>query len=397
MKILYYVLLVLALTIAVLLIASNKKALTLEGSEKAEDQRLRRRCQKRAIFLTVALVIAMFWVQRTAQEVAGEHLAAQLQVIATQLKDSVDKQEKGFERQAAQQKDSQDQLDRTLAEAQKLGQQQKQQTAALERQQGELQGITGRQSGELKLLNRIPLNRNLLGIEISYSPTKEKWDRIAIAYRKVNSPEPDLPYDKAPLLAERDGDHWLIDFEPAPVKPGTLKTRQGVVIRTGGNKKLHKLSTRDNRFFEDVLKEALIGLRIVWGNNTETVLNAEQDYLPSAMYVSQNEIRIILRPPLVVWNLNELNQNASVKFFGKDYPIDLPETFTIRSLDPGVSLNETITLNWQKRPLPKPPDFPPYDQQVNRKESGPHHLKVRFNEIDAITGLTGLGRNKKPN
>jgi len=248
----------------------------------------------------------------------------------------------------------------------------------LGQQQETLQGVIVSQKGAIKLLNRIPLNRYLSGIEISYTPSEKKWKEIEKAYGEITSPETDLKYVDAPMKAESDGEHWKIDFEPALIK-GNGRTFRGKPI--GGYKKLHKLSTKTNPLFEAVLREALIGLRILWSNGTETVLSPEQDYYPSAMYVSQKKISFILRPPIVLWNLNEIYDDAFVTFFGKDYPIELPKTFTIRSLDPGVALNQTIELNWAKRTDPNP-----YDLQMNPKTSGPHPLMVAFDVFDPRSG-----------
>jgi hypothetical protein len=239
-----------------------------------------------------------------------------------------------------------------------------------------VQRITQRNTSERieKALTRIPLNRNLSEIEISYTPSQKKWDEIARAYSKIKSPESDLPYANASMKAESDGDYWKIDFEPTAVPDGY--------------KKLHRLSTKDNPLFVAVLKEALIGLRILWGNGTETTVSPDQAYYPSALFVSRQKVSFILRPPLVVWSLNELYDNPVVTFFGKDYPIELPETFTVHSLDPGVALEQTIELGWLKRtasePSKKPSDI--FDLYMNRQKSGPHRLLVKFAVFDPRSG-----------
>ena len=252
------------------------------------------------------------------------------------------------------------------------------------RQTSNLQGVIDSQASMIDLLKRIPLNRNLMGIEISYTPSEEKWNEIKRAYSKIKSPEPDLPYYNAPMIAESDGDHWNIDFEPTEVKGEPIKTLDGLVIQVGGNKKLPKTSTTKNKLFEEVLNQALLGLRIRWGNGTDTVLNQQQNYYPSAMHISRERIKFIIRPPLILWNLNELKNKAQVTFFGQNYPVDhLPQNFTIRSLDPGVKLAQTIQLNWRDRERPK---FPSYDEQVNPRTSGPHTLDVSFEVFDPSSG-----------
>lgn len=252
------------------------------------------------------------------------------------------------------------------------------------RQASNLQGVIDSQASVIDLLKRIPLNRNLEGIEISYVPSEEKWNEIKRAYSKIKSPESDLPYHNAPMIAESDGDHWNIDFEPTEVRGEPIKTPNGLVIQVGGNKKLPKTSTTKNKLFEEVLNQALLGLRIQWGNETDTVLNQQQDYYPSAIHISRDRIKFIIRPPLVLWNLNELKTRAQVTFFGQNYPVDhLPQNFTIRSLDPGVKLEQTIALDWKDRERSK---FPSYDEQVYPRISGPHPLAVTFQMFDPGTG-----------
>jgi TolA-binding protein len=348
---------------------------------KSANQSLRR-SEILSVIATVVLVVVGLLAQRTAQQATSA-------VIENDLNNILTKQQTEFEKQAQRLEAAQKQLDETLEQARILERRQQEQTKAQEeqttalgQQQKSLQEVLVSQTGEIELLSRIPLNRNLMGIEISYSPTQEKWNEIARAYNRIKSPEPDLPYANAPMIAESDGEYWKIDFEPTLIPPYITPDGR----RMGGYKKLRKLSTKDNPLFTVVLREALIGLRILWGNGTETQLSPDQAYYPSAMYVSRKRISFILRPPLVLWSLNELYDNAVVTFFGKDYPIDVPTTFTIHSLDPGVALDQTIELDWSKRIIPKPPDVPSYDQFMNRKISGPHRLMVKFDVFDPRSG-----------
>jgi len=272
-----------------------------------------------------------------------------------------------------QQQQALKQLELSLEQAKTLAKNQEMQTEALDQQQENLREVIDSQAGELKFLSRLPLNRNLAGIEISYKPSKRKWDQIAAAYSKIVSPQPDLEYVDAPMIAENHGDYWNIDFEPAEVRP------KGRV--PAGQKKFLKLTTKENALFEEVLQKALLLLRIRWGNGSSTVLDPDQKYYPSAMYVSHDEIRIILRPSLVVWNLNEIDENSVITFFG---PTEPPENFTIHSLDPGVVLKETIQLDWKTRPFSRPTAT--YDELRYRKCSGPHTLSIQFDEIDPGSG-----------
>jgi hypothetical protein len=328
-------------------------------------------CQAAAFALTVVILLYSYF----GQKAASERQEATNERLGSNLREILKTQESEFNNQAQKLETALERLDRSLEEATNLGEAQKKQTAALDQQQETLKGLIVSQSDELKLLNRIPLNRDLLGIEFSYSPSREKWARIADAYKKIKSPEPDLPYVNANMVAERDGEHWNLDFEPASIIGGIVQTPRGP-RQIGGSKKLHKLSTKNNQLFEEVIKEAMLGLRIQWGNGTNTVLHWNQDYYPSAMYISQHKIKYILRPPLILWNLNQLKHNAKISFFGHDSnQVALPEKFTICSLDPAVILKQTVQLNWSRRVRSNPPT---YDELVNPQASGPHPLIVQF-------------------
>lgn len=275
------------------------------------------------------------------------------------------------------------------------------QALQLEKQEAQLEGAKRQAEGQKRQLalqnrqieistrlieaqRRLTLNHNLSGIELSFTPSPQQWTKIATEYHLIKSPEKDVSYVDAIMIAERDGDHWRIDFEPVEVKKRVVETPTGP-IKIGGNKKFHKLSTFDlnNRVFEDVIREASLGLRIEWGNGTNTAIEPRQDDYPSAIYISHHKIGLIFRPPLVLWNLNELRNNAIVTFYGRDYPIPLPASFTIRSLDPAVILNQTIQLNWKDREKSLTPT---YEMQMNRQMSGPHTLSVDFNFFGPLAG-----------
>lgn len=267
---------------------------------------------------------------RNSQKAQGETLELQLRTQLAGAKDQAEAQKKELELQ-----NEQNEISRRLIEA---------------------------QQGEIQLLNRLNLNHNLSGIELSFTPSRERWNRIALAYLGTKSPpQQGVSYIDAPMTAERDGDHWRLAFGPIDMKEG--------------NKKLDRLSTAEaaNKAFEDVINEASLGLRIEWGNGTNTTLEPwSQDY-PSAIYVSHDRISLTLHPPLVSWNLNELKDNATVKFYGRDFPIELPPSFRIRSLDPAVAFNQTIQLDWKFRGKSRD-----YEQQMNRQSSGPHKLNIVF-------------------
>jgi hypothetical protein len=273
---------------------------------------------------------------------------------------------------------AQEEAQKKLAEAQnKQLELQNKQNESSEKLNESSQKLIHSQLGAIELLDRLTLNHDLSGIEISFTPSQERWEKIAIAYRKTTAPpEQDVSYVDAAMMAERDGEHWRIVFKPIEVKTKIVKGN-----KEGGSKSVPKLSTADknNRAFEDVLREAALGLRIAWGNGTETALEPWSEDYPSAIYVSRNRIALVIRSPLVLWNLNELkddlknNHKPTVTFYGRDFPIALPESFTIQSLDPAVLLDQTIQLNWKFRGKSTE-----HEQKMNRQSSGPHELDIAF-------------------
>jgi hypothetical protein len=351
--------------------------------------------------LTILLVVTGLFVQRMANQESIERLVRRLEKISSEQEQMSNKQQTEFDKQAREQTKineqlmtSNEQLMTNLVQAKDIAKNQEKHTEKLKQQQKSLQGILARQSGELSLLNRLPLNRNFLGIEISFTPSNTQWRQIVSAYREIEarelkSPEGNLRFENAPMIAESDGDHWQIDFEPALVKT----KNPNYPLPEEGYKKLHRLSSKNYPLFDSVLKRALLGLTIEWSNNTKTVFDPVQDYYPSAIYVSQHKIKFFLRPPQLLLTLNELYDNPRIKFYGTDYslspeyPLDLPKEFTIRSLDPGVELEQTIQLDWANRKSSEPQS---YDKSLHPKVSGPHVLGVKFHQFDPVSGRGSL-------
>lgn len=357
--------------------------------QKTQSERLYK-LERVSAALTIVLVVLGLLVQRFANQESIERVVDRLEKISDEQGQMSKKQQTEFDKQAQEQTKINEQLRANLVQAKEVANKQEKHTEALGQQQEALQGILARQSGEMKLLNRLPLNRNFQGIEISFTPSNAQWREIARAYREIKSPEEKLPYVNAPMLAESDGDHWKIDFEPTLVKtenPNYPLPEEGYI-------KLHKLSSKDNPLFEGVLRRALLGLVVVWGNKTETAFDPVQDYYPTAIYVSLKTIKFILRPPQVFLTLNELYDNPRVTFYGTDYslgpdyPLDLPKELTIRSLDPGVELEQKIQLNWSRRKSSEP--VSPYYKALYPKVSGPHVLGVTFHQFDPVSGSESL-------
>jgi hypothetical protein len=114
------------------------------------------------------------------------------------------------------------------------------------------------------------------------------------------------------------------------------------------------------------------------------------DSYPTANYVTHDKIALIRRPPKVLWNLNDLKDSPTVKFYGRDYPVALPPSFTIRSLDLEVAFDQTIQLDWKKRE--KNTDF---DYQMNRQVSGPHKLITVFKVANIFSPRSNHRRQER--
>lgn len=286
--------------------------------------------------------------------VAAQKQAGEIQSIRRTSEEIKEHDKLEFENQTLRQKAQ-------LEEAKNL-------VKAQEEQKDSLKKVIAAQALNVRLLNTLSLDHDLTGIQISFSPSQDQWARIATAYSKIQSPHRDMAYVDVPMMAERVGDHWQLYFEALYIKPYVLNTQQGP-LTMGGYKRFLTISTA-NKLFEVVLNEAAFGLRVEWGNGTSTAVDPTGGYYPSAVYVSRNRIAIILRPPLVSWNLNDLKRNPEVTFYGRDHRGPLPESFTLCSLDPGVALNQTIQLNWRERTEES------YDARMHRQSSGPHRLRV---------------------
>lgn len=208
----------------------------------------------------------------------------------------------------------------------------------------------------IQQLNKLSLDRNLSGVEISFKPSAEHWSKIAEAYKKIKSPVPEVPYSDATMRAERSGDHWKIDFDPVSRPEGTIRFPQ--VSPNQPNSKA----------FDDVIREASIGLLIKWSDDVETELEPWRGTYPSAITVSHDSIAFILRPPEIMLNLNNLKANPTVMLRGRNYPNNLQ----FRSIDHGVMFDQTIIPKWEE----KRDDS--YNGKTKPYVSGPHSLQLTF-------------------
>jgi hypothetical protein len=219
--------------------------------------------------------------------------------------------------------------------------------------------ILKEQGRSIRQMNRLSLDRNLSGVEISFTPSVKQWSKITKAYQKIKSPVPDMPYIDAPMIAEKDGAHWRIDFGP--------------VKRPEGDRLFAPVSTNQSEYkgFEDVIHEATIALWIKWSNIVEIDIEPWRKVYPSGIRVARDSIVLILRPPELRLNLNYLYENRSIIVRVRDPQFSL----RIRSTDLSVMFDQTISSDSKRSDgLSVPEKAKPY-------ASGPHNLKVTFKSI----------------
>jgi len=218
------------------------------------------------------------------------------------------------------------------------------------------------QKRQIQQLDKISLDRDLTGVEVSFKPSTEHWRKIEAAYEKITL-KSSLDFSYTPyfrlstMTAEKFGDHWRISFTPVVRPLGTLLIPSVVTNRP------------DGQAFEDVLRAALIYLSINWGDGLEAQLSAGRNY-PTYISVSRRAIIFTLHPPDIRLSLSVLNDNPRITFKGWNYP----SSIRVRSLDRGVAFDQTIDANWKE------------DNDMNWEEvlpsvSGPHQLKIIFRNI----------------
>lgn len=218
----------------------------------------------------------------------------------------------------------------------------------------------------IREVSKLSLDRDLAGIEISYKPDADKWDKIVRIYEKIRYSDPDLSYKdpdpsyhEAPIIAERVGEHWLVDFEPVNLREG-MKWFPHLLTSEPGNKG-----------FDALLREASIGLLIKWSDGTETDIEPVRSDYPSVVRVKRDLISFTLRPPFLKLYLGTLYAQPQpiVSFRGRNYPKEV----RFRSLDPSVRFDEVIQFNWREEPSALP------RERTKRFVSGPIRLHVTRN------------------
>ena len=221
---------------------------------------------------------------------------------------------------------------------------------------GQLLDAQGRGIQQLNLLS---LDRAFSGIEISYKPTTDEWSRVARIYQKIPPPDEEASYHESPIVADRVGVYWKVDFEPVSVE--------------GGTKWFAPVSTEEpnNKGFEQIIREGTMPLMITWGTGLETKLEPWRSDYPSGISLSPKLFAIRLRPPLLEINLASLQANSTIMLRSRTRPSDL----TFHSLDPGVILNQTVHLKWREEVSHR------FRDSLFPYVSGPHRLDLTFRNI----------------
>jgi hypothetical protein len=216
----------------------------------------------------------------------------------------------------------------------------------------------------VKKLNKLSLDRELKGVEISFKPSAEQSSRIAAAYEKIKSPVPEIPYSAATMKAERVNGGWAIDFDPVSRKEGTIRFAPIPPDEPAG------------KAFAEVIRESSIGLWIKWGDSAETELEPLRNAYPSAISVSQELITLTLKQPVLELSLNDLDVNSTIILRGRNDTSSL----RFRSLDQGAAFDQTIELNWKRDDSDVSTNSKSnYIKRTKPYISGPHHIDVTFN------------------
>jgi hypothetical protein len=211
------------------------------------------------------------------------------------------------------------------------------------------------------------LDRDLIGVEISFEPSAQHWTDIASACDKIKPLSPGFPYSAATIMAERVGGYWDIDFseirnqQKGTIKPPSIST-----------------NLPENKTFEEIIDAALLELQIEWigGDNSSggmvSTLSGVSGTYPTSVMISKKKIAFVFRSPKLRLNLSDLRVNPTVKLRSRKL---YPKYITFRSLDNRVMFNERIDLSWEeKRGESHAERWMPY-------VSGPHHLTIDWSRL----------------
>jgi len=183
-------------------------------------------------------------------------------------------------------------------------------------------------------ITRLSKDRYLSGIEISYKPSAAQWERIVNLYRKIEPGDGEKSYYDTPIIAERLGDRWKVDFEPVDLKEG-----QKWFPYVYTNEKEHQA-------FESVIREACIGLLVKWGDVSQIDIEPMRSDYPAVVTISKNAIAMTLRPPNMALYLGDLRDEAIVVLRGRK---EAPTEIRFKSLDASVIFDETLKPVWTKQ------------------------------------------------
>ena len=232
------------------------------------------------------------------------------------------------------------------------------------------QGIEEEQRKQIQQLQQLRLDRDLSGVEISFKPSAEHWALIAHACNKIEPYDPEFPYSASTIIAERVGGYWEIEFSP-------IYQKSGSILPPPVSTSLPKY-----KVFEEVIDIALVELLITWSDddNLTSVISSRGNY-PTSVTVSKDMIAFTFRPPQLRWGLNYLYDKPTVTFRGQqdsaptETGIAAPVEIKIRSLDYRVKFDQSIKLNWEKKPGKD--HFKKWMPYI----SGPHRLNIDWNNF----------------
>lgn len=231
-------------------------------------------------------------------------------------------------------------------------------------------------SGDISQRNEIRelrLNREIAGIEISFTPSAEDWSRIEAAYNKIppevkevtftGAPLRDIPFSEATMRAERNGDSWKIDFDPLRLAAGFVQFRP--VLPGDPSAKA----------FADVIHEASPSFWIKWGSNVTSETEPRRNQYASAITISKNTIALTLRSPELKLKLNQMDDDDFTVLIRAN---SQPAKLHIKSLDKGVVLDQALDMNWKRDEKSFPSDPEGFIKVKNPFVSGPYKLQIKI-------------------
>jgi hypothetical protein len=201
--------------------------------------------------------------------------------------------------------------------------------------------------------------REIEGIEISFTPSAQDWVGIEEVFKKIPSPT-EIPYSAATMKAERTSDSWKISFEPVTAPQGLVK--------------FPPIVAKDKNYtaFQTVIEKACPSVWINWGADVQTDIEPRGKLYPAAITISRASISIILRSPELKMRLSHLVEGLTVMIRNNGQP----STLRFISLDPDVTLDQTLNVQWREDTAKPKNDNEDYLMRTKPYVSGPHKLKA---------------------